>query len=110
MMNRQTHRTCIRMSAREYKLLMKKSRTAGLSANAWLMRQLERNRPVLFRMEETREVIDFMNRAGQQINAIARDFNRGAGTAEQLQHAARLLGDVHDALCTLRKRGYPHAV
>ena len=98
------------MSVREYQLLMKKSRTAGLSANAWLMRQLERNRPVLFRMEETREVIDFMNRAGQQIHAIARDFNRGAGTAEQLQYAVRLLGDVHDALCTLRKRGYPRAV
>ena len=44
-MNTQTHRTCIRMSQEEYDLLKEKSRAAGLSANAWLMRELERNRP-----------------------------------------------------------------
>ncbi len=42
-MNTQTHRTCIRMSQEEYDLLKEKSRAAGLSANAWLMRELERN-------------------------------------------------------------------
>ena len=46
-MNTQTHRTCIRMSKEEYALLKEKSRVAGLSANAWLMRELERNRPML---------------------------------------------------------------
>lgn len=39
-MNTQTHRTCIRMSQEEYDLLKEKSRAAGLSANAWLMREL----------------------------------------------------------------------
>ena len=33
--------TCIRMSKEEYALLKEKSRVAGLSANAWLMRELE---------------------------------------------------------------------
>ena len=36
-MNKQTHRTCVRMSAKEYSRLMERSRAAGLSANAWLM-------------------------------------------------------------------------
>ena len=53
-MNTQTHRTCIRMSQEEYDLLKEKSRAAGLSANAWLMRELARNRPILYREEETR--------------------------------------------------------
>ena len=35
-MSNQTHRTCIRMSAAEYQQLMKKSKSAGMSANAWL--------------------------------------------------------------------------
>lgn len=35
-MNKQTHRTCVRMSAKEYSRLMERSRAAGLSANAWL--------------------------------------------------------------------------
>lgn len=80
-MSNQQHRTCIRMGTKEYKLLKRKSHDAGLSANAWLMRQLAQNRPTLFRMEETREAIDFMNQAGRQINTIARDFNSGYGTA-----------------------------
>ena len=44
-MNTQTHRTCIRMSQEEYDLLKEKSRAAGLSANAWLMRELEQKPP-----------------------------------------------------------------
>jgi len=51
--NKQSHRTCARMSAKDYELLKKKSAAAGLSANAWLMAQLETNRPVLHRKEET---------------------------------------------------------
>ena len=75
------------MSAKEYDLLKKRNRAAGLSASAWLMR-LETNRPVLFREAETREAIAFMNEAGREINAIARDFNSGYGTAEQLQYVS----------------------
>ena len=40
------------MSARDYELLKEKSAAAGLSANAWLMAQLEINRPVLHREDE----------------------------------------------------------
>ena len=35
-MDKQIHRTCIRMSATEYEQLLKKSKAEGLSANAWL--------------------------------------------------------------------------
>ena len=48
-MNKQTHRTCVRMSAKEYSRLMERSRAAGLSANAWLMEQLAGNRPIISR-------------------------------------------------------------
>ena len=97
------------MSAEDYDLLKKKSAAAGLSANAWLMAQLAANRPVLHREEETWEAIRFMDAAGQEINAIARDFNSGYGTAAQLQHAVCLLGDVYERVHTLRKKGYLHA-
>ena len=33
-MNKQSHRICVRMSAKDYELLKKKSAAAGLSANA----------------------------------------------------------------------------
>ena len=48
-MSKQTHRTCVRMSAEEYSRLMERSRAAGLSANAWLMEQLAGNRPIISR-------------------------------------------------------------
>lgn len=38
-MSKQTHRTCVRTSAKEYSWLMERSKAAGLSANAWLMRR-----------------------------------------------------------------------
>ena len=44
-----------------YDLLKEKSRAAGLSANAWLMRELERNRPLRYREEETRAEFDTKN-------------------------------------------------
>lgn len=97
------------MSAKDYKLLKEKSASAGLSANAWLIAQLETNRPVLHREEETWEAVRFMDEAGREINAIARDFNSGYGTAEQLCRAVRLLGDVYERLHAVRKMGYPHA-
>ena len=108
-MSKQSHRTCVRMSVKDYELLKEKSAAAGLSANAWLMGQLETNRPVLHRERETWEVVRFMDEAGREINAIARDFNSGYGTAEQLRHAVRLLEDVYERVHTLRKKGYLHA-
>ena len=97
------------MSVKDYELLKEKSTAADLSANAWLMGQLETNRPVLHRERETWEVVRFMDEAGREINAIARDFNSGYGTAEQLRNAVRLLGDVYERVHTLRKKGYLHA-
>ena len=85
------------MSAKEYDLLKKRNRAAGLSASAWLMR-LETNRPVLFREAETREAIAFMNEAGREINAIARD-----------QYAVRRRSQVYQRLHELRKKGCPQA-
>ncbi len=107
--NKQSHRTCVRMSAKDYDLLKKKSAAVDLPANAWLMAQLADNRPVLYREAETWDAIHCMDAAGREINAIARDFNSGYGTAEQLRHAVRLLGDVYERVHTLRKKGYLHA-
>lgn len=97
------------MSAKDYNLLKEKSAAAGLSANAWLMAQLATNRPVLHREEETWEAIRFMDEAGREINAIARDFNSNYGTVEQLRHAVCLLSAVYERLYALRKKGYLHA-
>ena len=97
------------MSAKDYDLLKKKSAAADLSANAWLMAQMKTNRPVLHREEETWEAVRFMDEAGREINAIARDFNSGYGTAEQLRHAICLLRDVYERLRAVRKMGYLHA-
>lgn len=109
-MNTQTHRTCIRMSKEEYALLKEKSRVAGLSANAWLMRELERNRPMLYREEETRAAIAFADEAGRDINAVARAFNSGSGTAQHLELALHRLAQVVERFQQVRKLGYPYAV
>ena len=107
--SKQSHRTCVRMSTKDYDLLKEKSAAAGLSANAWLMAQLETNCPVLHREEEAWDAIRFMDEAGREINAIARDFNSGYGTAEQLRRAICLLRDVYERLHAVRKMGYRHA-
>ena len=109
-MNTQTHRTCIRMSQEEYDLLKEKSRAAGLSANAWLMRELERNRPILYREKETRAAIAFADEAGRDINAVARAFNSGCGTAQHLDSALHCLAQVVERFWQVRKLGYPYAV
>ena len=108
-MNTQTHRTCIRMSQEEYDLLKKKSRAAGLSANAWLMRELERNRPMLYREEETKAAIAFADEAGRDINAVSRAFNSGCGTAQQLGFSVQRLAQVVEKFRQVRKLGYPYA-
>lgn len=106
---KQLHRTCVRMSAREYEFLKEKSVAAGLSANEWLMLQLETNRPVLYHEKETWDAIRFMDEAGREINVIAREFNSGYGSTEQLRRAVCLLGDVYERIYALRKKGYLHA-
>ena len=108
-MSNQTHRTCIRMSAVEYQRLMKKSKSAGLSANAWLMEQLAQNRPILNRRAELQNLVRLMNQRGKEINAIARDFNSGYGTAEGLRRAFQCLVEIYEAQYALRKLGFPHA-
>ncbi len=73
------------------------------------MAQLETNRPLLNREGETWEVIHFMDQAGREINAIAREFNSGFGTAEEVRDAVRLLGQVYERISALRKKGYLRA-
>ena len=97
------------MGEKEYRRLKEQSRAAGLSANAWLMRELEQNRPILCRVERTREVIDFMNTAGRDINAVARNFNSGCGTAEELRFAVKRLAQAVERFRALRREGFPHA-
>ena len=97
------------MSEKEYQTLMEKSKAAGMSANAWLMSQLERNRPILFREPDTGEVIDFIDEAGREVNEIAHDFNSGLGSKEQLQYAVRRLREAYERIHALRKKGYPYA-
>ncbi len=97
------------MGEKEYDRLKKESKSARMTMNAWLMMQLKSNRPILLREQETKDFIKFMNEAGREINIIARDFNSGFGTAEQLQYAVKLLGQVFEQIHALRKKGYPHA-
>ena len=97
------------MSEKQYRTLKQKSAEAGKSANAWLMEQLESNRPVVYRERETWDVLNFMDETGRKVNAVARDFNSGYGTAEQLRDAVRLLTEAYERIHALRKKGYPYA-
>ena len=108
-MGNQNHRTCVRMSEEEYWTLKKKSEAAGKSANAWLMEQLASNRPTVYREEETQDVLHFVEDAGREVNEIARDFNGGFGTAQQLKRAVGLLKEAFERVHALRKKGYPYA-
>jgi hypothetical protein len=74
--SKQSHRTCVRMSTKDYDLLKEKSAAAGLSANAWLMAQLETNCPVLHREEEAWDAIRFMDEAGREINATLLELRK----------------------------------
>ena len=108
-MDNQNHRTCVRMSEQEYRTLKENSDAAGKSANAWLMEQLESNRPTVYREEETRDVLRFIEDTGREVNIVARDFNSGLGTSEQLQRSVELLKEAFERVHALRKKGYPYA-
>lgn len=97
------------MSEKQYRTLKQKSAEAGKSANAWLMEQLESNRPVVYRERETWDVLNFMDEAGREVNAVARNFNSDYGTAEQLRDAVQLLTEAYERIHALRKKGYPYA-
>lgn len=110
-MNKQTHRICVRMSAKEYSRLMERSRAAGLSANAWLMEQLAGNRPIISRNGVMSDFLCLLNQKGREINTVARAFNSGYGTAEGLQQALDCLKDIAQAAYEVRKGGiHPCAV
>ena len=108
-MGKQTHRTCIRMSAKEYSRLMERSRAARLSANAWLMEQLTGNRPIISRNGVMPDFLRLVNRRGREINTVARAFNSGYGTAEELRQALDCLKDIAQAAYEIRKEGFTHA-
>ena len=73
------------------------------------MRELERNRPMRYREEETRATIAFADEAGRDINAVARAFNSGCGTAQHLDLAVHRLVQVVERFWQVRKLGYPYA-
>ena len=97
------------MGEAEYRRLKKQSRSAGLSANAWLMQKLEQNRPILYRVERTRAVIAFMDAVGRDINAVARSFNSGCGTAKEVRFAVERLAQAVERFRALRREGFPRA-
>ena len=108
-MAKKIYRTCIRMSQKEYAMLRKKSKAAGLTMNKYLMQQLEEKRPWMNREPESMELAEHMNRIGKEINVIAKDFNSGFGTAEQLNQAVSLLKEVYVHACEVREKGYLQA-
>ena len=110
-MSKQTHRTCVRMSVEEYSRLMERSKAAGLPAKAWLMEQLTDNRPIISRDGVMPDFLRLLNQKGREINTVARAFNSGYGTAEELRQALDCLKDIAQAAYEIRKEGvHPCAV
>ena len=108
-MTKKIYRTCIRMSEKEYAMLWKKSKAAGMTMNKYLMRELEEKRPWMNREPESMELAEHLNRVGREINVIARDFNSGFGTEEQLNQAVSLLKEVYVHACEVREKSYLQA-
>lgn len=50
-----------------------------------------------------------LNQKGREINAVARAFNSGYGTAEELRQALDCLKDIAQAAYEVRKEGFTHA-
>ena len=84
-------------------------KTAGLSANAWLMEQLTDNRPIISRDGVMPDFLRLLNQRGREINTVARAFNSGYGTAEELRQALDCLKDIAQAAYEIRKEGFTHA-
>ena len=108
-MTKKIYRTCIRMSEKEYAMLRKKSKAAGMTMSKYLMGQFAEKRPWMNREPESMELADHLNRVGKEINVIARDFNSGFGAAEQLNQAVALLKEVYTHSCEVQEKGYLQA-
>ena len=108
-MSKQTHRTSVRMRVEEYSRLMERSKTAELPANAWLMEQPPDSRPIISRDGVMSDFLCLLNQKGREINAVARAFNSGYGTAEELRQALDCLKDIAQAAYEIRKEGFTHA-
>lgn len=104
------YRTCVRMSEKEYQMLRRKSRDAGLSMNQYLLRQLRENPPRCYRKDEIHELVEKLNRSGRVINGIARDFNSGCGTENQLEEVKAQLMAAISRIHTVREMGYLYVV
>ena len=50
-----------------------------------------------------------MDAVGRDINAVARNFNSGCGTAEEVRFAVKRLAQVVERFRVLRKEGFPRA-
>ena len=50
-----------------------------------------------------------MDAVGRDINAVARNFNSGCGTAEEVRFAVKRLAQVVERFRKLRWEGYPRA-
>ena len=94
---------------KEYELLKKKSAAVGLSANAWLMFQLNTNRPTPYQEQETWKLIRFMDPSGREINAIAKEYNSGYGAEKELLRVVQLLCGIFERIHALRKEGCLYA-
>ena len=104
------YRTCVRMSEKEYQMLRRKSRDAGLSMNQYLLRQLRENPPQCYRKDEIHELVEELNQSGRIINGIARDFNSSCGTENQLEEVKARLQAAISRVHAVREMGYPYAV
>ena len=104
------YRTCVRMSEKEYQMLRRKSRDAGLSMNQYLLRQLRENPPQCYRTNEVSKLVEELNQSGRIINGIARDFNSGCGTENQLEEVKAQLMAAISRIHAVREMGYPYAV
>lgn len=104
------YRTCVRMSEKEYQMLRRKSHDAGLSMNQYLLRQLRENPPRCYRREEVCKLVEELNLSGRIINSIARNFNSGCGTENQLEEVKTQLRDTISRIHTVREMGYPYVV
>ena len=61
------------------------------------MQQLTYNSPIISRDGVMPELLRLLNQRGREINAVARAFNSGYGTAEELRQALDCLKDISQA-------------
>ena len=67
------------------------------------------NRPIISRNGVMPDFLRLLNQRGREINTVARAFNSGYGTAEELRQALDCLKDIAQAAYEIRKEGFTHA-